>query len=109
MLLVVVNWWLVSSGALQESVKLAATVRLRQRRSWRSLLPWAMRAAGVGPGRPMVGLADHHDGVQGSMQLAVPARLSRWRTTWPEKASTGAAPPSIAKAASERNRPGCDN
>ena len=37
-----------------------------------------------------------------------PPRFSRWRTTWPEEASTGAAPASIAKAASERNRPGCD-
>ncbi len=37
-----------------------------------------------------------------------PPRFSRWRTTWPEEASTGAAPASIAKAASERSRPGWD-
>jgi hypothetical protein len=37
-----------------------------------------------------------------------PPRLRRWRTTWPEEASTGTAPASIAKVASERNRPGCD-
>ena len=34
--------------------------------------------------------------------------MRRWRTTWPEDAWTGAAPASMAKAASERNRPGWD-
>jgi hypothetical protein len=37
-----------------------------------------------------------------------PPRFSRWRTTRPEEASIGAAPASMAKAASERSRPGCD-
>ena len=37
-----------------------------------------------------------------------PPRFSRWRTTRPEDASMGAAPASIANAASERSRPGCD-
>ena len=53
-------------------------------------------------------LAEHLDGVQGPVQLPVSARLRRWRTTWPEDAGTGAAPASMAKAASERNRPGWD-
>src|SRR6266508_2609032 len=37
-----------------------------------------------------------------------PPRFSRWRTTRPLDASTGATPASIANAASERSRPGCD-
>ena len=37
-----------------------------------------------------------------------PDRLSRTRTVWPEEAGIGAAPPSMAKAASERQRPGWD-
>jgi hypothetical protein len=37
-----------------------------------------------------------------------PPRLSRSRTSWPEEAGIGATPPSMAKAASERSRPGCD-
>jgi hypothetical protein len=37
-----------------------------------------------------------------------PERLSRTRIVCPEEAGIGAAPPSIAKAASVRQRPGCD-
>src|SRR5215207_6092522 len=37
-----------------------------------------------------------------------PERFSRTRTVWPEEAGIGAAPPNIAKAASERQRPACD-
>jgi hypothetical protein len=37
-----------------------------------------------------------------------PPRFSRWRITRSEEASIGAAPASMAKAASERSRPGCD-
>jgi hypothetical protein len=65
-------------------------------------------AAGAGPGRPVMDLAEHHDGVQGAFSCRSPPRLRRWRTTWPEDAGTVAAPASMAKAASERNRPGWD-
>jgi hypothetical protein len=38
-----------------------------------------------------------------------PDRFSRWRTTRPELAGSGATPASAANAASERSRPGCDH
>ena len=53
-------------------------------------------------------LAEHHDDVQGPIQLPVPTTVEARRTTWPKDTSTGTAPASIAKAASERNRPGWD-
>jgi hypothetical protein len=49
-------------------------------------------------------LAEQHDGGQGPMQLPVPATIQAMA----DDASTGAAPASMAKAASERKRPGSD-
>lgn len=37
-----------------------------------------------------------------------PERLRRWRTVWPDEAGIGVTPPRLAKAASLRMRPACD-
>jgi hypothetical protein len=47
-----------------------------QRRDFALALALGDAAAGGGPGRPMMGLAEHHDGVQGPMQLPVPATVA---------------------------------
>jgi hypothetical protein len=46
--------------------------------------------------------------VQGLVEVAIPERLRRTRTVWPLEAGIGAAPPSMAKAASLPQRPGWD-
>jgi hypothetical protein len=62
----------------------------------------------IAPGRLVVALAEHDDGCRARFGWRSLPRFSRWRTTRPEEASIGAAPASMAKAASERSRPGCD-
>ncbi len=52
---------LAGNGALEAAADLALTLALGD------------AAAGVGPGRPVMDLAQHHDGVQGPIQLPVPA------------------------------------
>ena len=95
-------------------------VRSSSRYSWRATvrsgaaadLPVALAlgdaAAGGGPSRPVVDLAEHHDGGQGPVQLPVPAPVAAMADDLAEDAGTGAAPASMAKATSERNRPGWD-
>ena len=54
-------------------------------------------------------LAEHQgDHVQGPIELAVPGTVEAVADDRPEEACSGAAPASMAKAASVRNRPGWD-
>jgi hypothetical protein len=70
-----VNCWLVGRAALQESVQLAGNGALEKATDLALALALGDAAAGVGPGRPMVDLAQHHDGVQGPIQLPIPAPI----------------------------------
>jgi len=63
---------------------------------------------GIGAGCRVIAQPGQDDHVQGLVELAVPERFSRTRTVWPLEAGIGAAPPSMAKAASLRQRPGWD-
>src|SRR5215204_2533684 len=63
----------VGSGALQESVELAGEGALEAAADVALALALGDAAGGVGLGRLMMGLADHHDCVQGPIQLAVAA------------------------------------
>ena len=65
-------------------------------------------AAGGGPGRLMLDLAEHHDGVQGSVQLPVPAPVAAMADHLARGGRHRGAPASMENAASERNRPGSD-
>jgi len=49
--------------------------------------------------------ADQHDGVERAVELSISRPVESVRVMVPEDASMGAAPPSLAKAASERTRP----
>ena len=67
-------------------------------------------AAGhIALGGLVVALAEQHDGVQRLIQLAIAAAVEPMANHPAEEASMGAAPASMAKAASERSRPGCDS
>jgi hypothetical protein len=102
-----VNCW-VGGGAFQESVQLAGQGALAAAADLAFALALGDAAAGGGPGRPMVGLAEHHDGVQGPMQLPMSAPVEAMTDRLAAGRLHRAAPASMAKAASERNRPGWD-
>ena len=81
---------------------------MRQRPDLALALALGDAAAGVGPGRPVMGLAEHHDGVQGPVQLPVPTTIEAMTDDLARGGLDRAAPASMAKAASDRNRPGWD-
>ena len=99
---------LVGGGAFQQPVQLAGNSALAAAADLALALALGDAAAGVDPGRPVMDLARITMVCKARFSCRSPPRLRRWRTTWPEDASTGAAPASIAKAASEQNRPGWD-
>ena len=65
-------------------------------------------AFGVGAGCGVVAQPAEGDGVQCPARLAVTASVEPVADVCPDEAGMGAAPASIANAASERQRPGCD-
>ena len=74
MLLIPVNCWF-GGGAFQQSVQLAGNSALEAAADLALALALSDPAAGIGPGRPVMDLAQHHDGVQGPIQLPVPAPI----------------------------------
>jgi hypothetical protein len=76
MLPVCVNCWRVGGGAPQAPVELAGNGALAAAADLALALALGDAAAGGGPGRLMMDLAEHHDGVQGSVQLPVPATVA---------------------------------
>jgi hypothetical protein len=70
-----IDCWLVGGSPLQESVELAGNGALAAAAELALALALGEAAAGVGPGRPVMDLAQHHDRVQGPMQQPVPATI----------------------------------
>jgi hypothetical protein len=99
---------LVSSGVFQESVELAGDSALEAAADLALAVALGDAAGGVDPGRLVVVWRIITMVCKARLSCRSPPRLRRWRTTWPVEASTGAAPPSIANAASERSRPRWD-
>jgi hypothetical protein len=64
--------------------------------------------SGVGLGLGVVAQPHQHHGVQGAVELVVPATVEAMAVTCPDAAGIGLVPARAANAASERNRPGCD-
>jgi hypothetical protein len=95
-LLCCVKCWL----GLQESVELAGDVA--DQAAFDLAVGLALGAASlrVGAGGWVISQPGQDDDVERLVELTVPARLRRTRTVWPLEAGIGAAPPSMAKAAS---------
>jgi hypothetical protein len=73
---------LVAGGAFQQSVQLAGNGALEAAADLALALALGDAAAGIGPGRPVMDLAQHHDGVQGPIQLPVPTTVDSLGRLW---------------------------
>jgi hypothetical protein len=101
--------WRVNAGVgLQESVELAGHVADQAASDLAVGLALGPAPLGVGAGGGVITQPGQDDQVEGLVEVAVPERFSRTRTVWPLEAGIGAAPPSMAKAASVRQRPAWD-
>src|SRR5829696_5477373 len=98
----------VGGGALQKSVQLAGNGALKAAADLALALALGDAAAGVGPGWPVMDLAEHHDVVQGPVQLPVSAPVEAMADDLARGRRDRGRPASMAKAASERSRPGWD-
>ena len=100
--------WVKAWVGLQESVELAGEVADQAASDFGVGLALGPAPLGRGAGGRVIAQPGHHDQVQGLVEVAVPERCSRTRTVWPLEAGMGAAPASMAKAASLGQRPGWD-
>jgi hypothetical protein len=94
------------SSARQVAVDLAGDVALEHADDFALGATVFDPALHVGLGLRIRCQPGHHDGHRALLACRSPPRLSRWRVTLPEEASSGETPHRWAQAASERRRSG---
>ena len=98
----------VDLGVLEEAVDLAGDVAFEAALGFSGGSAFGGSFGDVGLGVGAVAAAGDGDGVQRAVELAVAAAVEAVAVSCPEDASSGATPARRAKAASLRQRPGCD-